>query len=217
MAMDESESGRLQSLYDRHVMPRLVNLACSSPAIESRRRRVIPEAEGIVVEIGFGSGLNLAHYDRARVEKVIGVDPVAEMTELGRRRLEEYELPIEVISAGAEDMPLESNSADTVILAFTGCTIPEIDAAMAEMARVIKPDGRLLFAEHGLAPDEGVARWQHRLNDLWKRFSGGCNLNRDVPGLLRSAGFEIVRRDSSYLSWTPRFLGYVTTGEARLG
>ena len=213
-AEDGAMSGSLQRWYDHHVMPRVVDLACRSRAIERKRQRIVPQAAGVVVEIGFGSALNLPHYDPQRVRHVIGLDPVAEMVGMGESRHADAPVSLEIISASAADMPLETASADTVLLTFTACTIPDIEPAMAEMRRVLKPGGRLLFCEHGRAPDPRVARWQDRLNPMWQRLAGGCHLNRDTEALLLGSGFRIDSIDAEYVPWTPKFAGYVRTGIA---
>ena len=173
-----------------------------------QRAKVVPEATGRVLEIGIGSGLNLALFDRDRVEAIIGLDPSSELREMARTRAREAGLDVEWIPLGGESIPLGDASVDTVVSTYTMCTIPGIERALAEMRRVLRPGGRLLFSEHGRAPDEGVRRWQDRLNPLWRRIGGGCNLNRPIDVLIRDAGFDLSRLDTMYvpgprpMTWT---------------
>jgi ubiquinone/menaquinone biosynthesis C-methylase UbiE len=206
----------MRGFYDRYIMPRLVNLACGVGTIATQRAMTVPHASGIVVEIGFGPGHNLAFYDAAKVKHIIGVDPVTEMTALAKKRLETSPLDVEILTASAEDMPLDNNLADTVVLTYSACTIPSAPAALAEMRRVLKPDGRLLFCEHGRSTDENVARWQDRINPYWNKVSGGCNVNRDIPGLIKAAGFDIKSLETGYIAPFPKFSTYHFRGVASL-
>ncbi|MCU0929931.1 MAG: class I SAM-dependent methyltransferase [Burkholderiaceae bacterium] len=199
--------------YERHLLPWLIDLACGVAPIRRQRLLVIPRAEGRVLEVGFGTGLNVPLYDRARVTTVVGVDPALRMHGLARRRIEAAGLDVQLMGLSAETLPAPDASFDTVVSTYTLCTIPDVAAALREMRRVLKPGGRLLFAEHGLAPDAGVAAWQRRLNPLWSPLAGGCRLDRDIPALLREAGFD-VDVQSRYLPG-PRFVSYHYWGEAR--
>lgn len=210
----EGVVGAIQTWYDHYVMPRFVTAACGARHVFEQRAQVVPAATGIVLEVGIGPGHNLPLYDPAKVKRVIGVDPVVEMTARSAKALATATVAVEMLKAGAEDLPLESNEIDCAVLTFTACTIPPIDAALAEIHRVLKPGGELLFLEHGLSPDPRVARWQHRLDRGWGRLAGGCHVNRDVAALLESGGFEIRTIDSGYAPKTPRFLGYVSRGVA---
>jgi len=164
-----------------------------------QRRKLVPLAQGDVLEVGIGSGLNLPFYDPANVTKVWGLEPSPEMAAMAERASREVPFDVEMVSAGGEVIPLDSGCFDTVVLTYTLCTIADPEAALREIARVLKPEGRLLFCEHGVAPDAGVRRWQERINPVWRRLSGGCQLNRDVPAVLRRGGFEITRMDTMYL------------------
>ncbi len=197
-------------------MPKLVNVACGVAAIAKQRAMTIPEACGVVVEIGIGPGHNLAFYDATKVKRIIGVDPVTEMTALAEKRMRQTPLEVEIINASAEDMPLDNNLADTVVLTYCACTIPVAELALAEMRRVLKPDGRLLFCEHGRSPDVNVARWQDRINPYWNRIAGGCNVNRDIPELIKAAGFDIKTLETGYLAPFPKFSTYHFRGRASL-
>lgn len=203
---------RFQPWYDRHVLPYLIDFACGMPVAAAQRRKVIPQAAGRVLEIGMGTGLNLKFYDRQKVTALVGVDPAEQMHRLARRRSERAGLPVELHSLAAERLPLEASSFDCVVCTYTLCSISDPLAALAEMRRVLRPDGKLLFVEHGLAPDAPVARWQHRVEPYWSRIAGGCHLTRDVPLLLKDAGFR-AQLDRAYVSW-PRVLSYGFWGVA---
>ena len=196
-------------LYSRYVLPRVIHLACRSKPNMRQRMKVIPEARGRVLEIGVGSGLNLGFYDPDRVERVWGLDPAPEMLRMAEPVAAEAPFEVELVEAGAEAIPLESGSVDTAVVTYTLCSIPQATAALREVARVLTPTGRLLFCEHGLAPDRSVARWQRRMNPLWMRLGGGCNLDRDIPALLDEGGFEVTDLDTMYLpGWRPASFNY---------
>lgn len=203
--------------YNRYVLPRLLNLACGVEVVGRQRQKVVPLAAGRVLEIGIGSGLNLPFYDPARVELLIGLDPAEEMLAFARRAAEKMPFTVEFLAQEGERIPLEAASVDTVVVTYTLCTIPNAATALDGMRRVLKPGGRLIFCEHGRAPDAAVRRWQRRLNPLWNRIGGGCNLDRDIPGLLTAAGFRIETMDSMYLPRTPRFAGFNYRGTATPG
>ena len=162
-----------------------------------------------MLEIGFGSGLNLEFYDSDHVEHVWGLDPSPEMWALAEPSARKQSFGVEFMQAGAEHIPLEDRSVDTVVMTYTLCTVPEAIAALTDMRRVLKPGGELIFCEHGLAPDESVRRWQHRANPIWRSVGGGCNLNRDIPSLLRAGGFRIRDMDTMYIpGWRPASFNY---------
>lgn len=179
------------SWYGRHIAPYIVHAGCSSQAFSRMRQRMVPLATGVVVEIGFGSGLNLPHYDAGKVTRVLGVDPDAAMLALARRRQEGLPFALECLQARGEDLPLGDGCADTAVVAYALCTIPEPRAALAEVRRILKPGGRLVFLEHGQAEPRWHRSLQDRLNGIWGALAGGCNLNRDPVGLVRDAGFEL--------------------------
>jgi ubiquinone/menaquinone biosynthesis C-methylase UbiE len=203
-------------LYQRYMLPRLVQCACGSPVIERQRRKVVPLAQGEVLEIGFGSGLNLPHYRREQVRTLWALEPSAEMRALARPRVAASGLPLQWLDLPGEALPLPDASIDCVVMTYTLCTIPDAAAALAQIRRVLRPGGRLLFCEHGAAPDAGVRRWQDRLDAVWGRFAGGCHLNREMAPLIASAGFRFDDLQSRYLPKTPRFAGYNTWGCARV-
>ena len=196
-------------LYGKYVLPRVVHLACSARPKMRQREKLVPLASGRVLEVGMGSGLNLPFYDARRVTKVWGLEPSPEMSKMASAAVEAVAFDVEFVSAGGEQIPLDSESFDTVLMTFTLCTIPDTERALREIARVLKRGGQLLFCEHGAAPDAGVRRWQNRINPLWRRLAGGCHLNRDIPGLIRRGGFEITRMDTMYIpGWRPASFNY---------
>jgi ubiquinone/menaquinone biosynthesis C-methylase UbiE len=199
--------------YDRHILPKLLNWACAMEQVQEQRRKVVPQAQGRVLEIGIGSGLNLPYYDAGKIEKVIGLDPSLEMMAYAKRKSVPF--AVEYLALQGEAIPLEDESADTVLVTYTLCTIPDAGAALSGMRRVLKQGGRLIFCEHGKAPDAAVRRWQDRLNPLWRHIGGGCNLNRDIPALIEATGFAIDALETMYLPNTPRFAGYNYWGTAR--
>ncbi len=195
--------------YDKYLLPRLVHFSCGQNPAMRQREKVVPLAQGRVLEIGIGSGLNIPFYDAQKVRHLWGLDPSAEMWAIAQKNALEHHLDAEFIQSGAESIPLDDNSADTVLMTFTMCTIPDIHAALAEVRRVLKPSGMLIFCEHGEAPDAGVQRWQKRLNPVWRKFSGGCNLNRPIPALLQQAGFRSSDMQTMYLpGWKPATFNY---------
>jgi ubiquinone/menaquinone biosynthesis C-methylase UbiE len=203
-------------LYQRYLLPRLVQCACGSRVVDRQRQKVVPQAQGEVLEIGFGSGLNLPHYRCEQVTKLWALEPSAEMRTLAAARVAASGLDLHWLDLPGEYLPLPDHSVDCVVMTFTLCTIPDAAAALAQIRRVLRPDGRLLFCEHGAAPDADVRRWQDRLDVLWGRFAGGCHLNREMEALIGSAGFRFDDLQSRYLPKTPRFAGYNTWGCARV-
>jgi SAM-dependent methyltransferase len=196
-------------LYDRFLLPRIVDFTCSRKPTMRQRAKVVPLAQGDVVEVGFGSGLNLPFYDSAKVRHVWAVEPSKAMWARARGRVPAVGFPVELLAASAEEIPLADRSADTVLVTYTLCTLPDVQRAVREMARILKPGGDLIFCEHGLAPDPGVRRWQNRLNPIWKALSGGCNLNRPVPSVLEQGGFQLRELSTMYLpGWRPATFNY---------
>jgi ubiquinone/menaquinone biosynthesis C-methylase UbiE len=187
------------SWYEDKILPRLINVACSSKPAYKQRKKIVPRASGDVLEIGFGSGLNLAHYDKDKVRHIWGLEPSAGMRKLAAEIIADSELEVELIDLPGEEIPLQDDCVDTVLITFTLCTIVEVAAALEGMRRVLKPDGQLLYCEHGKAPDAAVVKWQERMNPVWKKFTGGCNMNRDIPAILTSAGFDIQDDNQMYI------------------
>jgi ubiquinone/menaquinone biosynthesis C-methylase UbiE len=195
--------------YDKYLLPKLVHFSCSQNPSMRQREKIVPLAQGRVLEIGIGTGLNIPFYDAQHVTHLWGLDPSAEMWSIAQKNAAEHHLDAEFIQSGAESIPLDSNSADTVVMTYTMCTIPDIHSALDEIKRVLKPGGKLIFCEHGQAPDESVLRWQNRLNPFWTKLSGGCNLNRPVPRLLEQSGFKSNDIQTMYLpGWKPAAFNY---------
>lgn len=201
------------SWYERHVLPYLMDIACGMRPVWHQRHKVVPLATGCILEIGIGTGLNLEHYNKSNIEKIVGLDPGLTMFPRARKRVKQASLAVELVGLSAEEIPYQEGSFDTVLVTYSLCTIPNPGAALKEMRRVLTPGGKLIFCEHGLAPDASVRRWQDRLTPLWAKLSGGCQLNRDIPNLLREAGFHSVDIQSMYLPG-PRSLTYNYWGTA---
>jgi SAM-dependent methyltransferase len=200
--------------YERHVLPYVIDIACGVKPVRRQREKVVPLAEGCVLEVGIGTGLNLAHYDKARVRRIVGLDPALEMHRLARKRMKNAGLTVELVGLSAEGMPFEDAEFDTVLITYTLCSIPDPAAALREMRRVLKPGGKLVFCEHGISPDASVRRWQDRLTPMWSKIGGGCHLNRDIPGLLTEAGLLSEDLQTMYLPG-PRPLTYNYWGTAK--
>ena len=201
-------------LYESHVLPYLVHASMRQEAFADYRRRVVPAAEGRVLEIGIGSGLNLAFYSR-RVQRVIGLDPSPKLLSMAHAAAARGVPPLEVLQGSAEAIPLEDKSVDTVVTTWTLCTIPDVTRALEDMRRVLRPKGWLLFVEHGRSPNAKVRRWQDRLTPLWKRVGGGCHLNRPISELVAAAGFRIERLDTGYMKG-PKLMTFMYEGGARI-
>lgn len=196
------------SLYDKYVLPKFLNCACGSKPVEYQRKKVVPNAEGIVLEVGIGSGLNLPFYDNSKVTRIWGLDPSEELSFMAKETAKNLDLDVKFISSGAEEIPLPDNYFDTALVTYTMCTIPEVIRANIEIKRVLKNTGKLIFCEHGIAPDLNIAKWQSRIDPIWGKLAGGCHLNRDIPSILEDSGYEIIKLDQMYLPSTPKFAGY---------
>jgi ubiquinone/menaquinone biosynthesis C-methylase UbiE len=192
------------------LFSRLLNLAMGNRELARYRRAVLETARGVVLEVGVGSGLNLPLYAGA-VNRVIALDPSPALLGLARQRVQEAAIPVSLVRASAERMPFPEAVFDTLVMTWTLCSISDPRSALIEMRRVLKPDGRLLFVEHGLSPDAGVARWQRRLTPCWSRLSGGCHLDRKSDDLIREAGFRLDALDTGYMRgpkpWTFLYRG----------
>ena len=200
--------------YSEVIVPRLVTCACGTKPILKQRQKVVPLAKGAVLEIGMGAGHNLPYYDSNIVTSLVGIDPCPTSWQLAQPRAKALGMPLEFVEGSAESMPLPDAHFDTVLITYSLCTIPDARAALAEMYRVLKPGGRLVFCEHGEAPDASVAQWQRRGNPTWRRLLGGCNLNRPIVGLILDAQFRVGQFDQMYLPGTPRIAGYNVWGSA---
>jgi len=200
--------------YARHILPHLLDLAMRNKDATRLRQTWIPEATGEVLEVGIGSGLNLPFYS-SNVRHVYGVEPSVELQRMARKRATSGTLAIDFLTRSAEDpLPLDDASVDTVVSTWTLCSIPNALQALEQMKRVLKPDGRFIFIEHGRSSDPGVVAWQDRLTPAWKRIAGGCHLNRKIDQLIEAAGFRIVELKTEYIPG-PRPLTYTYEGFAR--
>jgi ubiquinone/menaquinone biosynthesis C-methylase UbiE len=199
--------------YRDRILPFVIDTAMRQRNLTPYRSRVVPAAEGRVLEIGVGSGLNLPFYSQ-KMERVIGLDPSPKLLSMARQAARPASGPVEFVEGSAEAIPLEDASVDTVVTTWTLCSIPDAPRSLSEMRRVLKPDGRLLFVEHGRAPDAGVRWWQDHLNPAWKRLGGGCHLNRAIGTLIEGAGFQFERIETGYMRG-PRPMSFMYEGSAR--
>ena len=202
------------SLYEKYVLPKFLNCACGSKPVSYQRKKVVPHAEGKVLEIGIGSGLNLPFYDKSKIDELWGLDPSEELSKMAKEVAIQEGIDVKFVSSGAEEMPLPDNYFDTVLVTYTMCTVPDVMSANIEMKRVLKNDGEMLFCEHGIADNSKTIALQNRLNSIWGIFFGGCNLNRDIPKLITESGFTIKSLEKMYLPGTPKFIGYNYWGSA---
>jgi ubiquinone/menaquinone biosynthesis C-methylase UbiE len=201
-------------IYSRFVLPHLLNAACSHQEINRLRQKIVPLAEGRVLEIGIGSGINLRWYDPAKVEWVWAIEPSEAMRQRAQPNLAAAPVVVKWLDSAAEQISLEDESVDTIVLTYTLCSIEDWRSALQQMRRVLKHNGRLLFCEHGLSCDTPVQTWQHRLTPVWKPLMGGCHLNRPVRSYLEQGGFTVQEITNLYLPQIPRFAGYMSYGQA---
>jgi ubiquinone/menaquinone biosynthesis C-methylase UbiE len=204
-------------LYSKYLLPRIIDLSMRNKEITRVRAECIPQARGEVLEVGLGSGLNLPFYSR-EVSHVFGVEPSAELQQMAQRRAANAPIKVKFLLQSAEEhLPLSDGAIDTVVITWTLCSIPDVAQALREVKRVLKRDGRLLFVEHGRAPDNSVAKWQDRLTPTWKRITGGCHLNRKMDDLITAAGFRISDLKTWYLPGPqPITFTYLGTAEHHL-
>ena len=201
--------------YERYVLPKLIDVTCSMGNVMKVRSKIVPQATGKVLEIGIGSGLNLQFYDPNKVSSIVGVDPAAQMQTLARKRADVISIPVDIVAVDVQGIHAETDQFDTIVMTFTLCSIADPIVALKEMARVLKPKGRLLFCEHGLSPNPSVERWQNRITPLWKPIAGGCHLNRDIPALIEAGGFTVEELSAAYLPG-PRLMTYIYSGWAQV-
>jgi ubiquinone/menaquinone biosynthesis C-methylase UbiE len=198
--------------YDRHILPHLINRAMTHEEVARLRAACVPQASGVVLEVGIGSGLNLPFYTKA-VKKLYGVDPSAELLVMARPKAVKAGFPVEFLHQKADRLPLDDESVDTAVVTWSLCSVDEPEVVLHEMRRVLKSAGGLIFVEHGLSPDNSVRRWQNRLTPIWRHVAGGCHLNRKVDDLIREAGFGITQIHTGYMPG-PRVGTYIYQGRA---
>ena len=201
------------NFFDRWVFPPFLDLVMRQRQLAKYRHEVVAAASGLVLEVGVGSGLNFSLYGK-QVEVVFGIDPSPRLLAIARRRAAAAGVRADLLLGSATAIPLADNSVDTVVMTWTLCSIPDPLAALREMRRVLKPGGRLLFVEHGLSPEPGVARWQHQLTPVWRNIAGGCHLDRKMDDLIRSAGFDLTDLRTDYARG-PRTMTYMYHGCAQ--
>jgi len=201
------------NFYDDRILPVLIDLSMRNKRLRPYRERIAGVAEGCVLEVGIGSGLNLPFYGR-KVKRLVGLEPSPRLLSRARQKAHGFPLAVEFLQGSAEAIRLEDKSIDTVVMTWTLCTIPDAPLALNEIRRVLKPEGELLFVEHGRAPDGGVRRWQDRLTPLWKNIGGGCHLNRPIAKLIEGAGFAIERLETGYIPG-PKPMTFMYAGNAK--
>ncbi|MDA9259430.1 class I SAM-dependent methyltransferase [Gammaproteobacteria bacterium] len=201
------------SLYEKYFLPKLLDFCCGMEGFQNKRSQIVPLAHGRILEIGIGSGLNFDHYNFDKVEEIIGVDPAVSSVAMARSRSSQYNSKISFIESSAESIDLPSNTFDCVVIGYSLCTIPDPLKALAEARRLMKPEGSLFFMEHGLAPEQNIQKWQHRLTPGWKKIGGGCNLNRDIEALIKAGGFQFKSLSKKYIKG-PKIAAFQYYGEA---
>lgn len=202
-------------IYERVVLPRFFDWALKGEGFAKMRSRLVPLAEGDVLEVGMGPGHNLAFYSD-RVRSVSAIEPLDKLREMAAERAAALARNVEFVARYAEEIPAEAHTFDSAVVTWTLCSVSDADRALTEIRRVLKPSGKLIFAEHGLAPDANVQRWQNRLNPMWRKIGGGCNLNRPMTRLIENAGFRIRDLNEGYVPG-PRFAAYMYRGFAQPG
>lgn len=196
-------------LYDKYILPNAIDWACKQKSSMKQREKIIPLASGNVLEIGIGSGLNLPFYDKRKVTRLTAIDPSAAIWKKNSFDTNTLGFEFDFIEASSENIPAENNSFDTVVITYALCTIQDTNKAFDEIKRVLKKGGKLLFCEHGKAPDKKIVRWQNMLNPYWKKIGGGCNLNRDIPFIIERNGFNILKLEKMYIpGWKPASFNY---------
>ncbi|MDP3314343.1 class I SAM-dependent methyltransferase [Lutibacter sp.] len=204
------------NLYDKYILPSAINWACKQSSSMKQREKVIPLARGKVLEIGIGSGLNLSYYDITKVTQLTAIDSNIEIWKKNTFDTKIFPFEFKFIEASAEQIPVESNNYDTVVITYTLCTIVNVNKAFDEIKRVLKTNGKLIFCEHGKAPDTKTEKWQNLINSMWKKIGGGCNLNRDIPFIIKKNGFKIIKLDTMYIpGWKPASYNYWGVAEIK--
>ncbi len=204
----------MMSFYERYCLPQVLNIACGLKVVQKQREKVVHLAQGRVLEVGMGTGLNLPYYDAEKIEFVWGLEPSEGMRKKAQTSLKRAPFEVRWLDLPSEEIPLDDASIDTVVLTYTLCTISDWYKALQQMRRVLKPEGKLIFCEHGEAPDESVRKWQERINPLWRKIAGGCNLNRPIPRYIEEGGFNIQTIESQYIPG-PKFAAFNYWGTAK--
>ena len=205
----------MPNLWEKYAVPRFIKFACSMPAVMKDRSKIVPKASGKVLELGCGGGINLQFYDPSKIESLTGLDPSAELLNYTRSEAKSRGIDMDILDGIGEAMPFADASFDTVLTTFTLCSVQDGKKVLSEMRRVLKPGGKILFLEHGRAPDKGPEKWQRRIEPAWKHIAGGCHLQRPVSQLFESNGFALADNSGHYAPKTPRWLGWMEMGEAR--
>ena len=200
--------------YDQHIMPHLLSCACGLKAIAKQRQKIIPLAHGDVVEIGIGAGHNLPFYNQSKINSLIGVDPDDYIWKKSAKNRQDFHKPLKRLGLSGEQIPLPDACADTVVVTYSLCSIPDPIKALGEMRRLLKPSANILFCEHGKAIDKNVQKWQTRIDPFWQKIAGGCHTGRDIPNLFKQAGLEIKELEQAYISG-PKILSYNYWGSAK--
>lgn len=206
----------MASWWERHGAPRLIKCACSQGQIMKVRSKVVPNASGDVLELGCGGGINMEFYDLARITSFTGLDPSPELLAMSRAAAQARGMDADIRGGIGEAMPFDDARFDTVVTTFTLCSVADQSAVLAEIRRVLRPGGTALFLEHGAAPDAGVAKWQRRIEPVWKRIGGNCHLTRPISDAYEAAGFAVDRQAAAYIPKTPRPFGWYEYGAARI-
>lgn len=202
--------------WDRNMVPKIIGFCCAQPQIMKARSRIVPQADGDVLELGCGGGINMEFYDPARIKSFAGLDPSPALLDRSREAAQAKGMAADIRAGIGEAMPFADASFDTVLVTFTLCSVHNQQQVLSEMRRVLRPGGKALFLEHGAAPDEGPAKWQRRIEPVWKRIGGNCHLTRPITGAYEKAGFKIAQSEKGYMPETPKPFGWVEWGEARV-
>ncbi|PCJ29880.1 MAG: SAM-dependent methyltransferase [Moraxellaceae bacterium] len=202
--------------YEDYCLPYIVDKACGAAPAQEHRRKIVPMAEGRVLEVGMGSGHNLPFYDASKVDFVWGLEPSIGMRRRAKKNISQTPIEVRWLDLPGEQIPLEDNSVDTVLMTYTLCTIPDWQLALQQMRRVLRPGGKLIFSEHGAAPDASVLKWQNRITPYWKILGGGCHLNRPISQYIEDAGFNITLLETEYTRSTPKIAGFNYRGLAKI-
>ena len=201
------------SLYEDYFLPKLLDFCCGMEGFQNKRSQIVPLAYGRVLEIGIGSGLNFDYYNFDQVKEIVGVDPAVSSVAIAKSRAPKFNSKISFIESSAESIDLESESFDCVVIGYSLCTIPDPLKALSESKRLLKPQGSLFFMEHGLAPEDNIRKWQHRLTPGWKKLAGGCNLNRNIEELIEQGGFQFKKLKKKYIKG-PKIVAFQYYGQA---